>query len=479
MALARKLRSFFYRFEYYRREKANVEDDAKVSTFLAEKVISIVRLWPSDLKNWNKIYGTFVLAIVILHLSAWIASLIVNSHNVDDFLGILSSMGPSIQTLAKASVLYSKRYSLAKLIKTVRNEFWPSNLMDVETKTIIIKDTNEVLINTLTEYVAAFTSRVMLIVVRLLENDRELLCYIWLPFDYTKTPAYQIMYLIQAYVTTFLCYIWLPFDYTKTPAYQIMYLIQAYVTTFIDVTVVVGYDMMYGSICSNCIAQFHLLNAAVKYIGTGKEEEIIEKISRVDESVYEIKEKNLEKKLFVICVRKHQKLLRISQDLNKIFGNGHFFQFCTTLIGIEKFIQFCRISQDLNKIFGNGHFFQFCTTLIGICPTLYLITKDVGFDQYFMLIAFYLAHLFELFIFCSVSNQLTYVGICLSEAAYHSLWYNKYSKDLAQCLLIMMIRAQEPISMNAFGLFELNYVTFVAVIRFSFSLYTYLGKMAN
>ncbi|KAK9712318.1 7tm Odorant receptor [Popillia japonica] len=447
MALARKLRSFFYRFEYYRREKANVEDDAKVSTFLAEKVISIVRLWPSDLKNWNKIYGTFVLAIVILHLSAWIASLIVNSHNVDDFLGILSSMGPSIQTLAKASVLYSKRYSLAKLIKTVRNEFWPSNLMDVETKTIIIKDTNEVLINTLTEYVAAFTSRVMLIVVRLLENDRELLCYIWLPFDYTKTPAYQIMYLIQAYVTTFLCYIWLPFDYTKTPAYQIMYLIQAYVTTFIDVTVVVGYDMMYGSICSNCIAQFHLLNAAVKYIGTGKEEEIIEKISRVDESVYEIKEKNLEKKLFVICVRKHQKLLRISQDLNKIFGNGHFF--------------------------------QFCTTLIGICPTLYLITKDVGFDQYFMLIAFYLAHLFELFIFCSVSNQLTYVGICLSEAAYHSLWYNKYSKDLAQCLLIMMIRAQEPISMNAFGLFELNYVTFVAVIRFSFSLYTYLGKMAN
>ncbi|KAK9712314.1 7tm Odorant receptor [Popillia japonica] len=409
MALARKLRSFFYKFEYYRRENTNVEDDAKVSTFLAEKVVSIVRLWPTDLKNWNKIYGTFVLAIVVLHLSAWIASLIVNSHNVDDFLDILSYMGPSMQTLAKASVLFSKRYSLTKLIKTVRNEFWPSNLIDVETKKIIIKDTNEILINTLTQYIAAFTSRVMLFVLRLLENNRELPCYIWLPFDYTKSPAYQIMYLIQAYVTI-----------------------------YTDVTVVVGYDMMYGSICSNCIAQFHLLNAAVKYIGTGKEEEIIEKISRVDESVSEIKEKHLEKKLFVICVRKHQKLLTISQDLNKIFGNGHFF--------------------------------QFCTTLIGICPTLYLITKDVGFDQFFMLIAFYLAHLFELFIFCSVSNQLTYVGICLSEAAYHSLWYNKYSKDLAQCLLILMIRAQEPISMNAFGLFELNYVTFVAVIRFSFSL---------
>ncbi|KAK9686024.1 7tm Odorant receptor [Popillia japonica] len=92
----------------------------------------------------------------------------------------------------------------------------------------------------------------------------------------------------------------------------------------------------------------------------------------------------------------------------------------------------------------------------------------------------------------------------LAEYAFQCLWYNrKYTDirqclcilimrsqkpisitalglfDIRQCLCILIMRSQKPISITALGLFELSYASFILVMRFTFSLYTFLDNFAE
>lgn len=105
------------------------------------------------------------------------------------------------------------------------------------------------------------------------------------------------------------------------------------------------------------------------------------------------------------------------------------------------------------------------------------------------ILTFYLVYIWQLLLFCSISDNLNHLvsikhtskiindelilliqSTCLGGGAYESLWCNKKYTDIRRCLVLVMLRSQRPVSMNAFGVFELNYVSFVAVSLFRVSL---------
>ncbi|GJQ88302.1 hypothetical protein Trydic_g3781 [Trypoxylus dichotomus] len=405
MALSGKVRVFLRKIGIFKGHEESIADGAKFTTFMAQIAISAVNLWPENYTLPKRTWVVCMLSVGVFHLFSLLASLAVFTEDVDNFTSMISSMGPTIQSIAKGSLIFFKRKDLSDLIKVVRTEFWPSDLVDEQTERFIAKDSNQIVVNMLLEYWIAFVSRSLLVIVPILRRSRVLPIEAWYPFDHTKSPRFEIIYLIQMFMG----------DY-------------------FDVNVVVGFDALYSSICSNCVAQFHLLGAAVRCIGGGKEAKVVEKMLEVEgtsyETVMEEREDNAERKLLVLCIRHHQKLIYVTDELNRIFGNGHFF--------------------------------QLCATLIGICPTLYQISKGVNFSTLIVLLTYYIAHLCQLFILCSVSNELSYLSSCLAQATYDCQWYNKNYKDIKCCLMVMTIRAQKAISMNAFGLFELNYVSFLS-----------------
>lgn len=109
---------------------------------------------------------------------------------------------------------------------------------------------------------------------------------------------------------------WFPFDYTLSPTYEIIYVWEIYLTAYINANIVCAYDTLFCSICGNCISQFKLLSAAIKYIGSDKEGEISNKLIRLPGVDYKPKLTNRNKsdeearRLLIICVNHHQKLIK-------------------------------------------------------------------------------------------------------------------------------------------------------------------------
>ncbi|KAG6454916.1 uncharacterized protein LOC115446599 [Manduca sexta] len=65
----------------------------------------------------------------------------------------------------------------------------------------------------------------------------------------------------------------------------------------------------------------------------------------------------------------------------------------------------------------------------------------------------------------------------LSDAIYSSGWYNCYGKRSARIrslVVIAMIQAQEPVVFTAFGVIELSYETYVAIIKSAYSVFSVL-----
>lgn len=102
----------------------------------------------------------------------------------------------------------------------------------------------------------------------------------------------------------------LPFDWRRSPIYEILFPLQIFVASFIPFSVIESHDVLFAALCSNCSAQFRLLRTTLQIIGTGREDDVIRKLWKLPGvDVVVKKEWQKEKTLLVICIKHHQKLL--------------------------------------------------------------------------------------------------------------------------------------------------------------------------
>lgn len=62
-----------------------------------------------------------------------------------------------------------------------------------------------------------------------------------------------------------------------------------------------------------------------------------------------------------------------------------------------------------------------------------------------------------------VNINFYFQSISLSTTAFQCSWYTDKYSDIRKCLAIIIMKSQTPVSMNALGLFELSYASFLSV----------------
>lgn len=186
--------------------------------------------------------------------------------------------------MLKGCVFFWKSKDLNKIIEIISEEFWPADIMGKTTRDDIKRYSKSLMMVFIIQYISAVAF---------------LSFYVILPV--TK-PGKQLPHTS-----------WFPFDVTSSPYYEIIFIWQAYLTVYINENVVCAYDTLYCAICGNCIAQFRLLNTALRYIGSGKEDVIVGKLLQTPGVTYESigdDSAKAERKLLVICIKHHQKLIK-------------------------------------------------------------------------------------------------------------------------------------------------------------------------
>lgn len=180
----------------------------------------------------------------------------------------------------KFAALIIKSKELSYLIKTVRYEFWPSDITNKDIDKSIRKDSR------------------ILFKIMIIEASVIFMCVLTILFGPLLNSGRILPYSA-----------WYPFDTTISPTYEIVYVLQSYFGFYFSVPCVTAYDMLYYSLCANCTAQFRLLCDALRYIGSGAEDELISKLIQLDETQKDLRGTS-ERKLLVLCIKHHQRIIK-------------------------------------------------------------------------------------------------------------------------------------------------------------------------
>nr|AVH87248.1 odorant receptor 7 [Holotrichia parallela] len=406
---------------WFKYDREILKDKSKYTMVVSQILLNIINFWPEKYSFATKISFIIMFLTCATMETSLVIYLLTSIEDVTSFTKVISSAAVVMQCMTKMCIVFFNSKKLNVIIKTVWYEFWPSNMMGAITEENIRSDSKILLVGFLIEYGLGCVFLLLFIIAPAMTGIRQL------PYN-----------------------AWYPFEWSTTPTYEILYVLQVYIDIYIIANTVCGYDFLYGSICVNCIAQFRLLNEAIKKIGTGKEAELTSLLLETPGVNYRPifnKEYEKERRLLVICIQHHQKLINICYQLNKIFTYGHFV--------------------------------QLSASVMAICMSCYLITTESSANELSFLTSYYIAHVSQLLVLCAISNEVTHWSSSLSITAYECAWYNNKYTDIRKCLSIVIMRSQKPLSMQALGLFELSYASFLGIMRFTFSLYTFLGKMAN
>nr|QBB72942.1 odorant receptor [Protaetia brevitarsis] len=415
MSFWMKLHSLLVRCQILKDCAHFLGDSSKYVIVLSKLSLIVGNLWLKSFTKTRRIVFYIMITLSIVHHISILLYCGSYVRDVDSLSEVLPTLSLGLQVMNKISIIAGKSNQLDDLVKLILHDFWPSNVLGPKTDRRIAKATRRIL----TPIVLQSTFGVCYSI-----------CCVFLPIFKT-----QNLLLHQA---------WYPKGLDEHLIQKALQIMKSYTMNYLDCLTVTSFDLLYVAMCVNCSAQFRLLCGAIETLGTGKDRAMIWRITNKPTGG---NEKEVARELLVICLEHHQKLIKVADEMNAIFGRGHFV--------------------------------QFCATLIAICSSFYNIVVQRSYTTIAFSLGYYLAHFWQFFVYCSASNYLSDWSTCVSDSAYNSNWYSKDSNNIRKCLTIMMLRSQKRLSMNAFGLFELNYVSFLMVMRFSFSLYTFLRTVAT
>ncbi|XP_055543701.1 odorant receptor 94a-like [Wyeomyia smithii] len=126
----------------------------------------------------------------------------------------------------------------------------------------------------------------------------------------------------------------------------------------------------------------------------------------------------------------------------------------------KSFIQFVQhynkvywFVRDTEDVYSKPMFAQFCASAISLCATAYRLSL-VHVKDFSLVIAsslYLCALLYQIFLQCYFSNEVTLKSDRLTHALYSSEWYNLIPRNSKE-VEMMMIRTQQPIRVKAGGI---------------------------
>nr|QUP79571.1 odorant receptor 11 [Monochamus saltuarius] len=407
-------------FEGISKKVLNTNDCVKISLWFPKLVLNSVCMWPGQINDILQGFAFWLIMAICTFIEYGLFSFIVNNFkSFDESFTTITCFSTTMQVIVKGSIFYYYINTTKRILNVVLYKFWPSNLVGKKVE------------NSLSSY-----CRIYLIGMMFFYFLGSFFSFVFMLtpfFKVTRETPYNTVY---------------PFDYSSSPKFEIMYLMQCFTNFYIVLGVVVGVDILFMAVCCNITAQYRLLKSALLKLGTEEVKELNCKLSQLfaESDTFE-KSMSEEKKFFNRCINHHQLLLRTMEDVEIVYS----------VIG----------------------FFQLGFSIVAICLSSFVLTtENVEFNQLVNITLFISANIVELFYYCSVATEVDFEMDNLSQGIFSSYWYQTDYVKLRQDILFTIKKSQNVKKIKALKLFPLNYDTFIQILRISFSFHTVLSNIA-
>ncbi|XP_017777281.1 PREDICTED: odorant receptor 4-like [Nicrophorus vespilloides] len=121
---------------------------------------------------------------------------------------------------------------------------------------------------------------------------------------------------------------WYPFDHTKSPLYEVLYIWQWFMNQVV-ITTLSGFDVFFNAIVMVCSTQFQVLQDVLENLCLGK--------GRKQWDYMEIKSESRivhENEAIVVCVKQHLKMISVCEMVESTFAHIVFIQFIVSTLAI-------------------------------------------------------------------------------------------------------------------------------------------------
>ncbi|KAF5286685.1 hypothetical protein FQA39_LY16168 [Lamprigera yunnana] len=364
------------------------KDDAKWILIPSKVILESLCVWP---ENQNKL-TTFISCFIIFNyifLLTYIMRYIIDkdtnlagaAYAVTGFMVAAESVGRRILLM-----IFSKK--ITNILHAVYYDFWPS---DITGKGVIPKASVLIVIATIGYFSAGYS-------------------YIFnnlIGLFYERKIPFQSIY---------------PFDHTKSPYYELIYVWQSLLLVEFDVHLTV-FDFFLAGLVSNCVAQFKLLRRFLK--------------------------QNFEKAVFMA-----------ETDPEKATQEAY------------------RICQEIDGMLSMFTLVMYIGNVATICSSSFLLA--VARAEGVRPLIYFWGHLSQILFYCASGHDLSLESTALSDAVYECGWHLlPYDRNLRKSLILIMQRAQRPLTMTIGGFGILNLASYMKLLQFCFSVYVLLSKMAD
>ncbi|XP_076666626.1 odorant receptor 13a-like [Andrena cerasifolii] len=382
---------------------------ASIINYQLEFGLRVFGIWPSSSYAILKIAIWTMLLSTSLVFQYWYCITRITSSNLVDVLDGLSLTLSNTLVLLKLIVIWFYNRTFRD-IQATWSEDWSSNSSSRENKQIMID--KSILSSRITNFFIAyfgisFFLYVALALVSFGENNdesvsktRQLLIRMEFPFEYTASPVYEFIVVVQFIFEAFIVY-------AAAASIALIAALMLHVGSQVDIF---------------CQKLIELSN----YSGKDKSQSLV---------IRDI-------------VTRHQKIIRLSKNIEKVF----------TYISLG----------------------QFLLNISVICFISFVLVVSLNMEHGFALalkcFPYYIAINCEAFILCYTGEYLTSKGENITAAVYHFLWYNLKSEEARDILFIIM-QSRSQLKLTAGKFVTLSLQTYANMLKTSASYVSVLYAM--
>ncbi|XP_031357794.1 odorant receptor Or2-like [Photinus pyralis] len=215
------------------------------------------------------------------------------------------------------------------------------------------------------------------------------------------------------------------FPYLSSPFYEMVYIWEGVLSVELAINIC-SFDWFFMSVIWSCTAQFRLLREYLKANFVKAE---------ASGQAWE---------LMVKCIKHHQLLIETTKNIEGML---------TVFILIV-----------------------YLGTVGTVCLSGFLLT--IVRTEFGRPLTYFCGHMSQIFLYCFIGNELSRESLALADSVYECGWHlTAYDRRVRKSLILIMARAQRPITITLGGFGVLSLGSYMKLLKFCFSVYTLLSTM--
>ncbi|GLV35061.1 Odorant receptor 85d [Carabus blaptoides fortunei] len=246
--------------------------------------------------------------------------MIQNFTDVTEMASTCTTVSTSFQALSKLLILYLNLNIIKDMLRVYWFQFWPVDIANDTLKSSLRFNTRLITLNMISIYSSGILFASEFLMLPIITGKRSL------PFASC-----------------------LPFDWKKSPVYEITYLYQVITNGVFVITSICGIDFLFISLMLNTVTQFKILKYVIMNVGTSNVKDLNEKLDAFIEEDEEdlVKHDDTDMTLMRKCIKHHIKLLKFCEDLEIVFSGTVFVQYVSSISAICMSSFIISLSSDL------------------------------------------------------------------------------------------------------------------------------------